>query len=223
MKTTKIQFNATTFKATRNVISAYFGATFDRTIELDKAKKATKSYSDCIRTDEEELIKLALGQTEGIVRSKSDIEKSLATNKATYNKLIAPYNAMVTATDKAIADGVALFNNKDSALYKAYAEYVLNPTDDAYLAYADALAKRFVEFGLADATAENVQHYMVNADRFRKGSSAVKSGKIIDALAPKAFSEAILRKIYDNNKSAFNSTKFADYVRKCAEKAKKNA
>ena len=218
--TNKIQFNSKTFKATRDIMCAFFGATYDLAVELDKAKKVTKSYAECIRTDEEELIKLALGQTEGIVRTKADIELSLATNKATYDKLVAPYNALVEATEKAITDGIALFNKKDSALYKAYSAYVLNPTEDTFNAYADAMVERFKELGLTDATRDNVQHYMVNADRFRKGSSAVKGGKIIDALTPKAFSEAILRKFHDNNPSAFNNSKFLKYVEKCKNDAK---
>lgn len=223
MKTTKIQFNATSFKATRDIISAYFGVLYDLAIELDKTRKATKSLADVIRTDEEQLIKVALGQTEGIIRDRATIELSLATNRASYNKLVAPYNAMVAATSEAVSKAVALFNNKDSVLYKAYVSYVLEPTDEKYDAYAKAMADRFVELGLADATVDNVAHYMVNADRFRKGSSAVKSGKIVDALAPKAFSEALLRKFHENNSASFASQKFVDYVKKCADKAKKNA
>lgn len=221
MKTLKLQFNAKTFKATRDTISAYFIAKYELAVELDKTRKATDSYSKCIRTDEEELLKLALGQSDGIVRSKSDIEKSLATNRATYNALIAPYNKLVEVHAKAITDGIAIFNNAKSALYKAYSEYVLEPTDENYNAYAKAMADRFVELGLADATVDNVAHYMVNADRERKGGSAVKSGKIVDALTAKAFSEAILRKFYDNNASAFNNAKFTAYVEKCKKSANK--
>ena len=220
MKTTRIQFNAKDFKATRDTISAYFGATYELAIELDKMRKKTKSISEVIKTDEEELIKLGLGQTDGILRSKSDIELSLATNTATYKKLIAPYEALVAKTTDAINAGIALFDNKDSVLYKAYATYVLNPTDDNYNAYADAMATKFVEFGLADATADNVAHYMPNADRALKGTTAVKRGKIIDALSSRNFALAVLRKIHDNNKDAFPCAKFVAYVEKCKNEAK---
>lgn len=220
MKTTKIQFNAKSFATTRNIMNAYFGATYDLAVELAKAKTATKSYAECIRTDREQLAKLALGEKEGIIRTEADIRLSLTTNTVTYNKLMKPYEAMKATCEKAVADGVALFNNKDSALYKAYCEYVLNPTDDTYDAYAKAMADRFVELGLTDATIDNVAHYMVNADRWRRGTSAVKSGKIIDALTPKAFSEAILRKFHDNNASAFNNAKFLAYVEKVKKDAK---
>lgn len=220
MKTTRIQFNAKDFKVTRDIISAYFGATYDLAIELDKARKATKSYAECIHTDETELVKIALGQTEGIIRSKSEIEKSLATNKATYNKLIAPYNAMVETTSDAIGKAVKLFDNKDSALYKAYATYVLNPTDDNYNAYAEAMSAKFVSFGLKDATADNVAHYMPNADRALRGTTAVKKGKIIDALTSRNFALAVLRKIHDNNAEAFSSAKFVAYVEKCKANSK---
>lgn len=220
MKTTRLQFNAKDFKATRDIISAYFGATYDLAIELDKMRKKTKSISEVIKTDEEELIKLALGQTDGIIRSKSDIELSLATNTATYKKLIAPYETLVAKTSDAVNAGIALFDNKDSVLYKAYATYVLNPTDDNYNAYADAMAKKFVGFGLTDATADNVAHYMPNADRALKGTTAVKRGKIIDALSSRNFALAVLRKIHDNNKDAFPSAKFVAYVEKCKNEAK---
>ena len=221
MKTTKIQFNAKTFKASRDTISAYFGARYDLAIELDKAKKATANISKVIVADTDELMRLVMGKTDGIIRSKADIEASLATNKATYNKLIAPYNAMVEATDKAIADGIALFNNKDSVLYKAYATYVTDTTDENYNAYADAMAKRFVELGLSDATADNIAHFLPNVDRQLKGKTAVKNGDIQGAVNPKNFAIAVLSKIYVANKDMFSSDKFNAYVRKCAEKASK--
>lgn len=222
MKTTKIQLNATSFKATRNIISAYFGAKYDLAIELDKTRKATKSLVEVIRADEEQLVKVLMGNTDGIIRTREDIEKSIATNKATYNKLIAPYNTLVEKCDRAIKDAVELFNGKDSALYKAYVAYVTAPTDDGYNAYADAMAKRFVKLGLTDATADNIAHYMPNADRELRGTSAVKKGDIRSALNNNAFAIAVLGKIYSVNKDAFSSKKFVDYVRKCADQAKTN-
>lgn len=223
MKTTRIQFNATTFKAIRNVISAYFGATYDLAIELDKTRKATKSYADIIATDKAELTALAMGNNDGIIRDVDTIKKSLANAVEQYNKMIAPYNALCEKVNKALADGVALFNDKESALYKAYVAYVLDPSDDTYNAYADAMAKKFVGFGLADATADNVAYYMPNADRALRGTTAVKKGRIVDAMTAKAFAEAVLRKIYDNNKDAFRSDKFVKYVEKCkADAEKKN-
>lgn len=227
MKTTRIQFNATTFKATRNTISAYFGATYDLAIELDKTRKATKALREVIANDKEQLACVLMGKSETedgakIVRSRKDIEDSLATNTTNYNAMVAPYNKLVEVCSKALNDGIALFDNKDSALYKAYAEYVLTPTDDNYNAYAKAMADRFVEFGLADATADNVAHYMPNADRALRGTTAVKKGKIVDALTSRNFALAVLRKIYDNNSDAFKSDKFVKYVEKCKADAKKN-
>ena len=224
MKTTKIQFNATSFKATRDILSAYFGVLHDLSIELDIARKSTSALNAVINTDRAELSALAMGHNEingvRICRTMEEIRTSLNTNVSSYNAKMASYNAMYEKTEKARNDAIGLFNNKDSALYKAYSAYVIEPSDENYDAYATAMSARLVELGLKDATVDNVAHYMVNADRYRRGSSAVKSGKIVDALAPKAFSEAILRKFYDNNKSAFASAKFAEYVRKCAEKAK---
>lgn len=227
MKTTRIQFNAKTFKANRDVISAYFGATYDLAIELDKTRKATKALREVIAYDQAQLATLTMGKDTmdngtKIVRNMDTIRKALETNVANYNEMVAPYNAMVEATSKAIGDGIALFDNKDSVLYKAYAEYVLNPTDDGYNAYAKAMADKFVEMGLADATADNVAHYMPNADRALKGTTAVKKGKIVDALTSRNFALAVLRKIYDNNADAFRSDKFVKYVEKCKADAKKS-
>lgn len=221
MKTAKLQMNAKDFKATRDIISAYFGAKYELAEELDKTRKATKSIADVITTDEEQLLKVLMGNTEGIIRDRATIEESIRVNKATYEKLVAPYNAMVEATSKAIADAVALFANKDSVLYKAYVAYVTDTTDDNYNAYADAMASRFVELGLKDATADNVAHFMPNADRELRGTTAVKKQAIQGAVNPSAFANAVLRKIYVADKDKFASAKFTAYCRKCAEKAKK--
>ena len=224
MKTTRIQFNATTFKATRDTIGAYFGAKFELAETLDSVRKATKSLSDVIATDRAQLTALAMGETEvngaKIVRTMDDIRKSLETNTANYNKQIAPYNVLVEKTSDAILKAVALFNNKESVLYKAYVAYATDTTDDNYNAYAKAMADRFVELGLADATADNVVHFMPNADRELKGKTAVKNGDIQGALNANAFSNAVLRKIYVANKTSFSSDKFVAYVKKCADKAK---
>lgn len=221
MKTIRIQFNATTFKATRNIISAYFEAKYNLAVKLDDCKRRADGYAKVIATDKADLDKIALGETDGITRTAEEIRKSLATNKANYDKIMKPYATLRSATEKAIADAVALFDDKESVLYKAYAEYAVNPTDDAYNAYADAMAKKFVTLGLADATADNVAHYMPNADRELKGKSAVKNGKIVDALASKTFANAVLRKIHDNNKDAFRSDKFVAYIEKIKADAEK--
>lgn len=225
MKTARIQFNAKSFKANRDVISAYFGATYDLAIELDRTRKATNAVRDVIAYDKLQLTRVLLGfdtMEDGakITRKRDVIEKSLAMNTANYNDMVAPYNALAKACEKALADGVALFDNKDSVLYKAYAEYVLNPTDDNYNAYAKAMADKFVEMGLTDATADNVAHYMPNADRALRGTTAVKKGKIVDALTARNFAQAVLRKIYDNNADAFRCDKFIKYVEKCKADAK---
>lgn len=221
MKTSKIQFNAKTFKSTRDVMSAYFGATHDLAVELDKSRTSARAYADVLKKDRSDLATLLLGgdNAKDIHRTREQIEESIKVNTEQYNVFMKPYKTLVEKTDKAIADGVALFNDKNSTLYKAYVAYVLTPTDENYDAYAKAMSDKFIALGLTDATVDNVAHYLVNADRFRKGSSAVRSGKIVDALTPKAFSEAILRKFYDNNTSAFANAKFAEYVRKCAEKS----
>ena len=222
MKTTRIQFNSKDFKVTRDVLNAYFGAKFDLAIELDKTKKATSDLAKVIAHDEDELIKVALGgdNAKGILRTREQIEKALATNRTTYNTLVKPYNKLVDVCAKAIADGIALFNNKDSALYKAYVDYVTEPTDDKYNVYAKAMADRFVELGLKDATVDNVAHYMPNSDRALRGKTAVKNGDIRGALNPTPFADAVLGKLYTNNKSAFHSDKFAKYVEKCKADAK---
>lgn len=226
MKTTKIQFNAKDFKDTRDVLNGYFGAKYDLAIELDKTRKATDDLRKVIATDKEQLDALTMGKTEidgaKIIRTIDAVRNSYNTNVANYNAMVAPYNAMVEATSEAIAKAVALFSNKDSVLYKAYVAYVTEPTDDNYNAYADAMAKRFVELGLKDATADNVAHYMPNADKELRGKTAVKRGDIRGAIAPSQFANAVLGKIYTNNRNNFASKKFADYVRKCAEKATKN-
>lgn len=223
MRTTKLQLNATSFKATRNIISAYFGAKYVIAEEKDKLDKATKSLRDVVRSDEEELANVLLGKTDGIIRDRATIEKSLATNRATLNAKVAPYNAIVEKYDKAIVDAINLFNDKESALYKAYVAYVTDTSDENYVAYAKAMAERFNALGLADATADNVAHYMPNADRELRGKTAVKNGDIQGAINPNAFAHAVLRKIYVSSKDMFSSAKFVEYVKKCAEKAKKNA
>lgn len=220
MKTTKIQFNVTSFKATRNTISAYFGAKFDLAVELDKAKKATSDLAKVISADKEQLMRLAMGDSDGIVRTADAIRASLKTNVDSYNAMIKPYNAMVEKVSDAINKAVALFNDKDSALYKAYVTYATDTTDENYNAYAKAMSERFVALGLSDATPENVAHFMPNVDREIKGKSAVKNGDIQGAVNANAFSQAVLRKIYVQNRNEFSSKKFTDYVRKCAEKAK---
>lgn len=222
MKTTRIQFNATTFKATRNIISAYFGAKFDLAIKLDDCKRRADGYAKVMATDRADLASIAMGETEGIVRTAEEIRKSLATNKANYDKIMKPYNDLRSASDKAIADAVKLFDDAKSELYTAYSNYVTEPTDDNYNAYADAMAKKFVGFGLADATAENVAHYMPNGDRELRGKTAVKNGKIVDAFTSKVFAHAVLRKIYDNNKNEFSSAKFVKYCEKIKADAEKN-
>lgn len=218
----KIQFNAKSFKQTRDIISAYFSVKFDLAIELDKAQRATSALKKVLNEDKSQLAKLAMGNTEGIIRTSAEIMESIKVNTASYNKHYAVYNTMLEKTEKPVADAIALFDKKDSALYKAYVAYVKNPDDDTYSAYAEALVKVFVGFGLTDATTENVRDYMVNADKERRGKSAVKTNDITDAYGAKQFSQAMLRKFYTNNRSAFNSQKFTDYVRKCAEQAKKN-
>ena len=218
-KTVKIQLNATTFKATRNVISAYFGAKFELAEELDRTKRATKAFSDAIQTDKSQLMALAMGKKEGIIRTESEIRKSLESNVNTYNKLIAPYNAMVEKVSDAIGKAVALFDGKDTPLYRAYCAYVTDTTDDNFNVYATAMSERLVALGLSDATPENVEHFMPNADRELRGKSAVKAGDIQGALSDKNFAHAVLRKIYVSAKASFASEKFAKYVRECAKKA----
>ena len=214
-----IQFNAKDFSATRTTLNAYFGAKFELAETLDKASKRVANYAKVIANDKADLARLALGDTEGIIRTADDIKKSLEVNVATYNKGMKSYNTLVEKTSDAIANGESLFSGKATALYKAYVAYAENPTNDTLNAYADAMVSRFVELGLKDATRDNVGHYLVNADRERKGRSAVKKGDIQGALSNKAFAQAVLRKIYVTNKTMFASEKFAAYVAKCAEKA----
>lgn len=216
MKTTRIQFNAKTFKANRDIISAYFGAKYELAEELDRTQRNVADLRKVILADSKERDALLRGENKladgtKIVRTLDAIKKALETNTESYNAKVAPYEALVAKTSEAIAKAVALFNNKDSALYKAYSAYVLEPTDDSYNNYAKAMADKFVAMGLTDATVDNVTHYMVNADRERKGKSAVKAQKIVDALTPKAFADAVLRKLYDNNKDAFPCEKFVKY------------
>ncbi len=225
MATKKIQFNSKDFKATRDVISAYIAAKEDLAQELDALRKATADVSKVIATDKAQLTALSLGLKEvngtKILRSMAKIRESLETNTATYNEYVKPYNEMVEKTSDAITKAVTLFNNKDSALYKAYVAYVEDTTDDNYNTYAGAMADRLVELGLNDATAENVTHFMPNADRELRGKTAVKKGDIQGAENPNKFANAVLRKIYVQNKTEFKTEKFAEYVRKCAEEAKK--
>lgn len=216
MKTTKIQFNAKTFKATRDIISAYFASKYELAEELDRTQRNVADLRKVILADTNERDALLRGENKladgtRIVRTLDAINKAIATNTETYNAKVAPYNALAEKTAEAIGKAVALFNNKDSALYKAYSAYVCDPTDDNYDKYAKAMADKFVQMGLADATVDNVAHYMVNADRERKGKSAVKAKTIVDALTPKAFADAVLRKFYDNNRDAFKCDKFLKY------------
>lgn len=224
MKTTKIQMNATTFKATRDIMSAYFGTKCDLAVELEKAQKATADVRKVIATDEAQLSALAMGKKDidgaRITRTMDEIRQSLEVNVKRYNADYKAYNAMVEKTSKAITDAESLFDNKDSKLYKAYAEYAIEPTDERYDAYAKAMADRLVELGLTDATADNVAHYMPNTDRELRGKTAIKKGDIRTALNPKPFAKAVLGKFYTNNKAVFANAKFAEYVRKCADKAK---
>ena len=223
MKTTRIQFNAKDFKVTRDIIGAYFGATYDLTISLAEYKTKVANYEKVVATDREELARIALGDTEGIIRSVADIKLSLATNNANIAKYKAVYDKVVVATEKAVTAGIALFDNKDSDLYKAYCEYVMDTTDDNYNAYAEAMASKFRSFGLNDATADNVAHFMPNADRALRGRTAVKKGDIQAAMTSKNFALAVLRKIRIANRDAFSSKKFLDYVEKCkAQDAKKS-
>lgn len=222
MKTTKIQMNATTFKATRDILCAYFSAKQLLAEEKDKFTKRAKSVRECIANDEDELVRLLMGDTDGIIRDRATIETSLAANKATLEKYVKPYTVMEEKCADAISKAEGLFNNKDSALYKAYVAYVVDTTDDNYNAYADAMCARFKELGLADATPDNVAHFMPNTDRDLKGSTAVKNGDIQGALNVGAFAKGVLRKFYVQNKDAFRTEKFRAYVLKCAEKAKKS-
>ena len=223
MKTTKLQLNAKSFKATRDIISAYFGAKFELAIKLDTVKKSTDALVKVIATDKEQLSRLILGEDcDGITRTADEIRESIKMNTASYNSMISPYNVLAERVSKALTNAEELFSNKDSALYKAYATYVTEPSDDNYNAYASALAARFVELGLADATADNVAHYLPNVDKEQRGKGAVKCGDIRTAVASKTFATALLGKIYANNKSEFSSKKFVDYVNKCAEQARKN-
>lgn len=214
-----IQFNSKEFAVTRNTLNAYFGAKFELAEALDKASKRVKNYATVIATDKAELARIALGDTDGIIRTADEIRTSLKVNTATYEKGMKSYNALVTKTADAITKGEDLFNGKTTALYKAYVAYVETLDDATYKAYVDAMVLRFVELGLKDACADNVTVYMVNADRERKGRAAVKKGDIQGALSPKAFAQAVLRKIYVTNKTMFASDKFVAYVQKCAEKA----
>lgn len=223
MKTTKLQLNATSFKATRDTISAYIAFQFDLAVELDKARKATDAIAKVIATDNEELLSLVMGNTDGIIRDRKTIEESIKVNTATYKAKFASYNAMYEKSKDVATKAKSLFGDKESALYKAYVAYVESPSDDNYNAYADAMAKCFVGLGLADATADNVAYYMPNVDKAMRGKSAVKKGDIQSAVGVGVFADAIIRKIYAQNKSMFANAKFAEYVRKCAEKAKKNA
>lgn len=223
MKTTRLQFNAKDFKATRDTISAYFGAKFDLAKELDTFRKSTDDLRKVIATDKAQYDALRMGLTEidgaKIIRTVDAVKASLEINVKSWNEQIKPYNALVDATSDAIGKAVALFNKKD-ALYKAYVDYVVNPTDDTYNAYANAMATRFVELGLKDATPDNVAHYMPNADRELRGKTAVKNGDVRGALNPNAFANALLGKIYVNNRDAFRSDKFIKYVEKCKADAK---
>ena len=220
----RLQLNAKSFKETRDVMSAYFGAKFELAEMLKKCKDNADAYAKVMAKDREDLARLTMGvDTVGIVRDVETIKKSLAVATASYNANMKPYETLKAKSDKAIADAVALFNDKESALYKAYAEYVVDTTDEKYAVYADAMAKRFVALGLTDATAENVAHYMPNVDREVRGKSAVKVGDIQTAVNPNVFANAVLRKIYVTSKSAFATQKWLDYVKAEREKAEKKS
>lgn len=214
----KIQFNATSFNATRKIINAYFASLGDLAITLNKCKARADKYAGIIADDKADLMALAMGEDDGIVRTVAEIKKAIADNTALYNKHMSAYNKLVETTSESISKAESLFSDEKSALYKAYVAYAESLTDETYTAYATAMAQRFVEIGLTDATAENVRDYLVNADKALKGKSAVKAKKLVSVIKGKAFAQALLRKIYVTNESMFCPQKFVDYVNKQTSK-----
>lgn len=138
----KIQFNATTFKANRDKLSKYYNAVHDlvQTQEklTDSIKAAEKSLADVRETATSEN---ALIDDEGIA-------KTIATLEARIKKLTDDLDKAKAKAKKQKEDALALVTDD---LYNGYADSTSN--------FAQVIANWFISLGLPDATAEACDEY----------------------------------------------------------------
>ena len=121
----KTQWN-TMNAETKEIITTFATTYAKRVAQRDSYRKSVKAYEEVIATDEDELRRLALGKSEGIVRTLEEIGQSLATNRAN----IKPKREAWEKADKECAEIMA--NVKDivpKSLYEYYTKREVMPTE----------------------------------------------------------------------------------------------
>lgn len=120
----KTQWN-TMAKENRDAIVTFATTYAKRVVARDKFRKSVKNYEDIVATDRADLEKLALGNSDGVIRTMDAIKVSLETNLAN----IKPLKEAWEKSDEECKDIMAkVYKTVPETLYKAYCDRENNPS-----------------------------------------------------------------------------------------------
>jgi len=197
---TKIQFNSTNLKNFRNTMAKYHVA---RSLKADTINELTDSrnaYQKVLNKDIEQLLKLEKGETEGITRSKSEIEDDAKSAKANVVRLTASIKAATEKCEKSTAEAEKLITED---LYLAYVEYISDKGNNDGKAFAQAVAEWFKAQGASDATPENTIGFVgVIGSKDNGNRQQALTGNFEGAVTLKTFKKRFLGNLADNLQAA---------------------
>ena len=183
----KTQWNTMNVE-TKAIITTFATTYAKRVAERDAYRKSVKAYEDVIATDEEQLRKLALGKSEGIVRTIEDIGKSLEVARNN----IKPIREAWEKTDKECAEIMASVKDiVPKSLYELYTKRELLPTE-----YSKALTEWAKGFGvtLTDSTNRILRETMGDKESDR---AMLKNNESLGLMAMKydAYARILCKKV----------------------------
>ena len=150
MKIKMIQYNVKTAKQWRINAADFHDARHALNDYVNERKDKIARIKANIATDVADLEKILLGQTQGVLRSKEDIE----TDKKLQEKYLkAEEDAMDDARKVADEKAKKLLDTVPESLYKAFVTSIESGND---VKFNEAFAKYLVDAGFDTATADNV-------------------------------------------------------------------
>ena len=214
MATRKIQYNTKAGKAWRTAASNYYDAKHTLNDYINERSDKIKRIQANIATDTTDLLKIELGQTQGILRSKEDIELDY---KLQNKNLKAEQDALQKAREKCAEKCKKLEDTVTDALYNAFVESITDADDTKF---NQALAKYLVDAGFDTATADNVPILRFGTSK-ESAKGSYKTGNLTKVMKKGQWTEMFCRTLVDTlaQQKAIDIYK---YAYKLPEKKSKN-
>lgn len=202
IKAGNMQFNATSAKAFRAIMSKWHDADFALADKIMFKNEDVNSYKNMIKTNERDLERLEKGEP-GVLRDKSVIEAEIADYKSRIQKKsdeLAEYRK--AQSDR--YEGARSLLNKD--LHKAYVNYVTLGDRDTYV---EALANWLDAQGLEPAMGTLDKFVAAVGKKKNSARQKIKTGQHNGAIAYQTWRDIFLGEVCDVMGDALPVFKFA--------------